>query len=59
MSDNSTNKVLLAVIALLLAGILGILVLQATKKTPEEKMADSVSKTIDDLGSAVTGKKKD
>lgn len=59
MSDNGTNKTLLIIIALLLAGVLGILVLQATKKTPEEKMADSVSKTMDDIGSAITGKKKD
>lgn len=53
MADNSTNKTLLIVIALLLAGILGILVLQATKKTPEEKIADSISETVEDIGNAV------
>jgi hypothetical protein len=56
MSEDSTNKTLLIVIALLLVGILGILVLQATKKTPEEKIADSVSETLEDIGAAVNGK---
>jgi len=47
------NKAILVVIALALIGILGILVLQATKKTPEEKIADSVSETVEDIGNAV------
>ena len=51
--DTGTNKILLIVIALLLASILGILVLQATKKTPQEKIADSVSETIEEIGNAV------
>ncbi len=55
MADG-TNKTLLIVIALLLAGILGLLVLQATKKTPQEKIADSVSETINDIGDAVSKK---
>lgn len=51
--DDKTNKILLIVIALLLASVLGMLVLQATKKTPQEKIADSVSETIEDIGNAV------
>ena len=47
------NKTILIVIALVLVAILGVLVLQATEKTPEEKIADSVSDTIEDIGNAV------
>lgn len=56
MAKTSDNKALLIVIALILLGILGVLVLQATEKTPEEKIADSVSETLDDIGNAVSGK---
>lgn len=51
--DDKTNKILLIVIALLLTSILGMLVLQATEKTPQEKIADSVSDTIEEIGNAV------
>lgn len=51
--DDKTNKTLLIVIALLLVSVIGMLVLQATKKTPQEKIADSVSETIEDIGNAV------
>ncbi len=52
-NPKDSNTVLLAVIALLLIGILGFVVFGATKKTPEEKIADSVSETIEDIGNAV------
>ncbi len=51
-----SNKALLAFIAVILVAILGVLVYQVTKKTPEEKMADSVSETIDSIGDAVSKK---
>lgn len=47
------NKTILVVIALVLIAILGVLVLKATEKTPEEKVADSISETIEDIGNAV------
>lgn len=52
----SDNKVLLSFIAVILLAILGLLVYQTTKKTPEEKIADSVSETIDSIGDAVKAK---
>lgn len=51
----NNNKTLLIVIALALIGILGVLVLQATEKTPQEKIADSISETVEDIGDAVAG----
>lgn len=54
MAKASDNKVLLAFIAVILIAILGVLILQATQKTPEEKIADSVSETLDDIGDAVS-----
>ncbi len=53
MAANSNNRTILIVIALVLVAILGVLVLQATEKTQEEKIADSVSETIEDIGNAV------
>ena len=56
-SDNKdSNTILLAAIALLLVAILGFVVFQAAQKTPEEKIADSVSETIEDIGNAVSDK---
>lgn len=52
------NKTILIVIALVLIAILGVLVLQATEKTPEEKIADSVSEAVEDVGNALSGQKK-
>lgn len=49
------NKTLLAVIALAVIVIAGVLVYQATEKSPEEKIADSISNTVDDIGDAATG----
>lgn len=57
MAKSSDNKALLAFIAVILVAILGLLVYQTTKKTPEEKIADSVSDTLDSIGAAVQGKK--
>jgi sensor domain CHASE-containing protein len=56
MAKSSDNKALLALIAVILVAILGLLVYQTTKKTPEEKIADSVSDTLDSIGSAVSKK---
>ena len=56
-SSPSDNKALLAFIAVILLAILGLMVYQATKKTPEEKIADSVSETLDSIGNAVSQKK--
>lgn len=55
MAANSDNKTILIVIALVLVAILGVLVLQATQKTPEEKIADSVSNVVEDIGNAAAG----
>ncbi len=58
MADQN-NKTILIVIALVLIAILGVLVLQTTQKTPEEKIADSVSEAVEDVGNALSGTKKD
>ena len=58
MANDNGNKTLLIVIALLLVGILAVLVMQATKKTPEEKVADSISDTVDKIGDQFGGKKE-
>jgi len=59
MAKVTDNKTILIVIAVILLGILGVLVVQATKKTPEEKIADSVSETLDDIGDAVSKQTED
>lgn len=46
------NKGLLTVIAVVLIAILGVVVYQATEKSPGEQVADSVSDTMDDIGDA-------
>lgn len=46
------NSGLLVIIAVVLIAILGVVVYKANEKTPEEKIADSVSETIDDIGNA-------
>ena len=53
-SSPSDNKALLAFIAVILLAILGLMIYQATQKTPEEKIADSVSDTLDSIGDAVS-----
>jgi len=53
MAAPLNNKTILIVIAIALIGILGILVVQATKKTPEEKIADSISGAVENIGNAV------
>ncbi len=50
------NKGLLTVIAIVLIAILGVVVYQATEKSPSEKVADSVADTVDDIGESVTGR---
>jgi hypothetical protein len=55
MAVKFDNKTILTVIAVALIGILGMLILQATKKTPEEKIADSVSEVVEDIGNATAG----
>ncbi len=56
--SKDNNNALLTIIALLLIAILGFVVLNATKKTPEEKIADSVSETVEDIGNAVADETK-
>lgn len=58
MADQN-NKTILIVIALLLIAILGVMIMQNTQKTPEEKIADSVSEAVENVGNALSGKKKD
>ena len=58
MADQN-NKTILIVIALLLIAILGVMIMQTTQKTPEEKIANSVSEAVEDVGNALSGKKKD
>ncbi len=49
-----SNTALLTIIAVVLIGILGIIVYKSfIEKTPEEKMADSISETIENIGDAV------
>lgn len=55
MSESNNNSGLIAVIAVVLIGIFSLLVYQANQKTPEEKIADSVSQVADDVSSAVSG----
>lgn len=58
MAKSSDNKAILAFIAIVLLSILGVLVYtNFIEKTPEEKIADSVSDTLDSIGEAVNGKK--
>ena len=49
------NKAILIVIAVALLAILGIVAMKATEKTPEEKVADSISETVEDVGDAISG----
>lgn len=46
------RNMILGVIALALTVIAGVLVYESTKKTPEEKMADSISQAAEDIGDA-------
>lgn len=51
--SKENNKTLLAIIALGIVVIAGTMVYQATKKSPEEKIADSISQTAEDISNAV------
>ncbi len=53
-----SQKAILAVIAIALIGILGLLIYENTKKTPAEKMADSIGEAMEDVGEAVQGEAK-
>ena len=55
MAGKFDNKTILAVIAVALIGILGLLILEVTKKTPEEKVVDSISEAVEDIGNAAAG----
>lgn len=46
------KQMILGVIALALTVIAGVMVYENTKKTPEEKMADSISQAAEDIGKA-------
>jgi hypothetical protein len=46
--SNENNSGLLAVIAVVLVGILGVLIYQANQDSPAEEVAESISGAIDD-----------
>lgn len=46
------NKKILILIAVVVIAILGVVLVQANQKTPEEKMMDNVSEAVDDMGDA-------
>ena len=46
------KNILLAIIAAAVVVIAGMLVYESTKKTPEEKIADSISQAAEDIGDA-------
>ena len=52
MSKVKNNSGLLAVIAVVVIAILGILVYQMNQKTPEEQIADDISNVVNDIGSS-------
>lgn len=47
MNTGINSKALLLVIAVVLIGILAVMVMNANKKTPAEKVSNSISKAID------------
>jgi cytosine/uracil/thiamine/allantoin permease len=54
MANQKNNTTLLTIIAVALVAIAGILVYKNfIEKTPEEKMADSISETINNIGDSV------
>lgn len=48
------NKGLLSAIMVILLGIFGVLLYQASEKTPEEKIADSISNTVEQVGDKIS-----
>ncbi len=48
-----SQKAILGIIAVVLIAILGLLVYENTKKSPAEKMADSIGEAVEDVGEAV------
>lgn len=52
-SGLSDNKPILAFIAVVLLAILGVLIYQVTKPTPEEKAAEAVSDLVEDIGNSI------
>ena len=55
MSAEKSNSGLLTIIAIVVIAILGFVVYNTTKESPEEQVAESVADTVDDIGEAVTG----
>lgn len=47
------NKSLLTIIAVLLLGILTVILIQANEETPGEKIANSVSETVEEIGDEI------
>ncbi len=47
------NKALLTIIAVIALGILVVLVVQMNKETPGEKIANSVSETVEEIGDEI------
>ncbi len=55
----SDNKPILIFIAVVLLAILGVLVYQATRPTPEERAADAISGVVEDIGNTIAGDRND
>ncbi len=47
------NTGLLAIIAVILLGILTISLIQANEKSPTEKIGDSISETVEEVGDEI------
>lgn len=58
MASKKSNTIVLTVIALALLGILGVLIMEQTKKTPLEEATDSITGAIEDVGNAVAKETK-
>jgi len=44
------NKVIMAIVVVLLLGIFALMAIEAMEKSPREKMADSISDTVEEIG---------
>lgn len=53
ISKRMTDKKWLVVIAIILTGIFALLLLEATQKSPEEKVGESISSLLDSASDRV------
>ena len=47
------NKGLLIIIAVLLLGIFAVMLIEASQKSPEQRVAESLSQTVEEIGNQV------